>query len=239
VCRLMRCVCDAVVWVFIACVWYLGSHAFRESVPCTVMGHSSSKICLPICLSVPIHPCVPFPLLFFRFVCLAVAAMCAQESGGFSAQRFTSWEGYTDYLPGQYVRHQSQCFKCLRAHSSLDSNSPASPVAVKPSLSLQSAAYVTAATAAASAASAAANFTWQRVNTPEEAAAAMVALNTKRVVDGHSPAPEIPKATRKRLLAELRCIQRKPHPSCDVYPTEDNLAFWKVRAVRVRASKMR
>jgi hypothetical protein len=34
--------------------------------------------------------------------------------------------------------------------------------------------------------------------------------------------------TRKRLLHEMRSLSNNPHPDVDVYPSESNLAFWKV-----------
>ncbi len=100
--------------------------------------------------------------------------------------------------------------------------------------SVASASIFASASASASAAVAATKqpaCLWQLVDTPAVAAEAVAALQAKRASDGLPP--ELSHVTRRRLLAELRRIQKDAHPSCDVYPTESNLAFWKVRRVRV------
>ena len=41
---------------------------------------------------------------------------------------------------------------------------------------------------------------------------------------------------RKAIRAELRKLHREPHAACEVFPSERDLAFWKVRQGEVKAA---
>jgi hypothetical protein len=58
------------------------------------------------------------------------------------------------------------------------------------------------------------------------------ALETYGSEQGASDAPEpsgnLTRQSRKRLMQELKYLAEDPHPAMDVFPSESNLAFWKV-----------